>query len=201
MVLKRFRLVAAIAVAAFALTGPIFASDDAPAVNKKVVKKSTYGSPETHALIYGLVATPKKFGKDPKVVGMEFFQMNPAMEPMIVSPGRDGKVFFLQPVPIGSLMFLRSYQFGESNKFYFVTMRVNEGAINVDVKAPGLLYVGSYVNGSAKKVLGYREDITLDRDTEEKEGTELDALKAIRSSFRKTAWEELIEKRIQELDK
>lgn len=199
-----------LAVAVFALTAMSCATGPArPLRNNVAVEKSAYLPPSEGVLVYGsakIAASSVDFFGAPSVDNMEYIQLNPDCEPMIVTPGRSGSFFFTQPLPLGSnfkLFFFSSTQ-GRTTTFYNLGLQGKGGADFVLAK-PGLLYLGSlrycdkpFIEGNTNP---FREP---DYDTlnfypvgDEKE---IDVLKALLPFFKGTEWAPLIDARIKELE-
>ena len=187
-------LIASVLVLLFSgcMSGP----EPYPRVNNDSMKKKEFAGPATHTLIFGFIARAKGMLSlgEPQIPGIEFAQINPDGDAMLVAPGRTGSFFFLQPVPLDSTMHLVYYTYQSGRTVYYSREGLQKGNdLTVHAEEPGLHYAGSYVLTSVDE---QDDDYGFHRVGEH---TELFGLQELLKKMKNTEWEPLIQARIEEL--
>lgn len=161
------------------------------------------GDPSTHTLAFGYLGRHTSLGRS-ALNYTRFIQLNPQHEAMFtyaVRPRGNNGLFYMAPMPVGSSWKFFSYSITSGNTItYYYNGLVGKSDWDPRMTRPGLMYIGAYA----------RQPVTVDEGTPaeriinilapvEDEGFELQALRAMRPQFAKTAWADLIDRRIQEL--
>jgi len=170
-----------------------------PSLNDKLVKKADFAGPEDSTLVYGFVGMPG-FLSTAQIPTTEFAQINPAVEPALLSPGKMGTFFYFQPVPKGSELHLVYYSYTSGRTTYYSYEGIQKGLdLDIQTEKAGLHYAGSYLLTSLEKggFFSMPKDYGFHPTGKE---TELDALKKLLSKFKGTAWEPVILARMEELN-
>lgn len=207
--MKSHLTLALLAAAAVMLGASCSTVPTTPLRNNVATKKAAYGSPEDSVLVYGDAAQVTSVFNalaSKSIDNLEMIQMNPAKPPMIITPARAGRVFFTEPLPLGSSVrfFYFSITQGRTTTFYERGLQ-GSGPTDRRLDKPGLCYMGSllycdksYKDNKSALGSGYGDDADLYPYGDYKE---IDALKEILPKFRGTAWEGVIAARIEELKK
>ena len=167
------------------------------------VSRSEIGDPAEETLLFGYLGNHGLIKKH-ALQQARFIQLEPTRPNMIVTavrPQGDSGIFYLPPIQTGSSLKLFDYttQSGQTTTRW---MQGISGRSPYDPRLakPGLQYLGAFAQTyrDAETEAGekYREWGILEI---EDDGFELKALKALRSNFKNTAWEAIIDARIQEL--
>jgi hypothetical protein len=183
-----------------------------PRENSVIVEPKDFGEPENSTVVFGYISQGKRpgqlFGQElpMELDTVEFVQINPDKEPLFVLPGKmftDGTMFYTHPVKPGMILKMIQwkryddvnvhYSYGRQmvDKIYTVIPQVFGEEVTVEIKKPGLYYFGNYA-------MDYEKNIFVKNDNPEK--TELNILKKIIDDFKNTAWENVINERIKELE-
>jgi hypothetical protein len=161
--------------------------------------------PEDHTLAFGYLGVHGPFGK----TAMEYpryIQLNPAFPAEVYIPFRPAGntgYCYLYPQPVGSSWKLLSYQQTSGRSVtYFMQGVMGKNPYDPRMEAPGLLYIGTWAYGRDESYQGSAMSMDAWGIVElPDDGYELRALEAMLPSFKKTAWQPLIERRIEELKK
>jgi hypothetical protein len=178
-----------------------------PMRNNVAVKKTAFGSPSDSVLLYGSAVQPKTLGtmlSSKKINNLEMIQLNPAKEPMLITPARIGDYFFTEPLPLG--LSVRFYYFTIKDGLETVPVNVGiqgQGPTDKRLEKPGLLYLGSLVfcdkAYAEKKTLLGPLDINTMSLYPIGDDLEIDILSSMNKAFKDTEWEAVIAARIEEL--
>ena len=195
------------------LTGCTSTSIGTPKVNGTTWEENN-SSPQESAILFGFISKVNTglSNKDLPVDKIEFVQINPDIGPMFITAGynkNDRAMNYTQPVPVGAAFKIASWDdkigmidYGHDDDLgagkaggAFTTLysRIYPPfgqSIIITASKPGLCYYGSYILDKE------RENFTID-----KKKTELDALKLLVKKYKNTSWENMIMKRIKELEK
>jgi hypothetical protein len=197
---KRLKITVDATIAILALTlGACVSSGPA------MVDRDKIGDPSKLTLVFGYLGNHGLIQKH-ALQQSRFIQLNPTQENgivMAIRPLGDSGIFYLPPLPTDTSWKLLSYTTTSGRS----TTRWLQGIsgkkpYDPRLTKPGLMYIGAFAQT-------YRDVKTESgKDSREwgifpikDEGYELEALKAMRSNFKSTAWEAIIDARMEELSK
>ena len=167
----------------------IMAEDGYASLNGKKVTIKSMGDPETDCLVYGYL--------DTLVFLHMYVQMDTSKEAIYTTPlamGYHGS-FCFPPFATGlSFQLVQLHQKGAFAVGVYSPGLGSEGNITFTTKKAGLHYIGAYnfkVEGSTGKITQYPRS--------EQSAYELKTLLKMKAQFKKTDWEALIDKRIEEI--
>jgi len=167
------------------------------------VSRSEIGDPAEQTLLFGYLGNHGLIQKHALQLA-RFIQLEPTRPNLIVTAVRplgDNGIFYLQPLQAGSSLKLLEYttQSGQTTTRWLQGIS-GRNPYDPRLAKPGLQYLGAfaqtYRDVETKSGEKYREWGILEI---EDDGYELKALKALRTNFKGTAWEAIIDARIQEL--
>lgn len=175
-----------------------------PYQNGEFVSTDNFGSPNTHTLVYGSLNYSAKDA--PVYVRMEFIQIDPEKEAMVLTPYRreiknkykDGDrtridLFYFAPLK-QDLTFQNIYKEVAVTPYTIFLIDIPIGYFNIPgivfkTKKPGLQYIGNY-------------DLSYDSMNKRNDAkAELYALRQLLDKVKETEWVPVIEARIKELTK
>jgi len=163
-------------------------------MNNTKVQAAEAGDPSNTAIIYGTLSCP--YGVIDKLV---FIQMNPAQESFMLTAGMDGSTFYTQPLAVGislkAIFFREKQSGGELNSFLGIQ---NRKPIDVRIEKPGLYFAGNLLFSARDKDNPDSGDYGFYPYAK---GNEIDSLEKILKVYKGTAWEPIINSRIEELSK
>ncbi|PKL23164.1 MAG: hypothetical protein CVV47_15795 [Spirochaetae bacterium HGW-Spirochaetae-3] len=167
------------------------------------VSRDEIGDPTDRTLMFGYLGNHGLIVKH-ALQQARFIQLDPSQPNGLVTavrPQGDSGIFYLPPVPAGSAWKLLDFttKSGQTTTRWLQGISGKEPYDPKPAK-PGLMYLGAFAQTSreteAEAGKSYKEWGIF---PVEDEGYELEALKAMRSNFKGTAWEAIIDARIQEL--
>lgn len=169
-----------------------------PALEKEEIPPASWTGPDGSTLVFGYVYRQELLVK----LGfhqLDFIQVNPAFGPFWMSAGLQGKVFYLMPIPTGASAHMVYYRYVSGDYTYTSDLSFRKDQdVTIDTAQPGLLYAGSW-----EIKPGPNDDLlpgSKYKFIPSKYGSELAALKAIAPAFAGTAWEPVINSRIEVLE-
>ncbi len=172
-----------------------------PIKNKKTLDKKKMDSPAETTLIFGHIYRGAFYGKA-YFDQIEFSQINPENEAMWIFPGTAGTMFYCTPVTPGSVLHMTLWGYSSGNTYYYARLGIgkSDDSLTFTAKKPGLQYVGAHNHKGTKMGEGLLSGYTYAFE-EEDSPDELDALAKLKPLLKGTAWEAVIDARIQELSK
>jgi len=170
-----------------------------PYENGKKLNKAEIPSPEEYTLLFGNMFRTG-FQLDPLSDRMEYIQINPALEPNRAFPAMSRTMFYFTPVKPDSTMHLIYWEMYNpgTTTYSYLGIQNHKGTLTFTAEKPGLQYVGSFNLDRERTEDGKIKSSDL-IFLKEETLNELAALKRLKPLLAKTAWEILIDKRIEEL--